>query len=123
MMNELLTLNVPLRNDIMTTIRLATGGVCSLAGLSFDDSEDCKVCVTESLLLLKHRGYASARVSFSAADELEIAVEGGESSEGEERTEDDEISVALLCALVENVIMDRRDGRLYRVAFRFGKRA
>ena len=41
MMEELLTLNVLLKNELMTTVRLATGGVCSLEGLSLDGSEDC----------------------------------------------------------------------------------
>ena len=56
MMDELLSLRVALSPDVMTTVRLATGGVCSLVSLSYDDGEDCKVCVTESLLLLVRGG-------------------------------------------------------------------
>lgn len=65
MMNEVLSLRLALSPDVMTTVRLATGGVCSLLSLSYDDGEDCKVCVTESLLLLLRGGYAHARVVFA----------------------------------------------------------
>ena len=71
-----MTLELALKNELMTTVRLATGGVCSLAGLGLDDSEDCKVCVTESLLLLKHRGYLSAEIRYGYEDGFEISIEG-----------------------------------------------
>ena len=60
-MNALIDLKIPLESDLMTTVRLLTGGVCSLVGLGLEESEDCKVCVTESLLLLKHGGCRAAQ--------------------------------------------------------------
>ena len=69
-MKEYLCLQVPLRREMMTAVRLAAGGVCSAAGMSYDDGEDCKVCVTESLLLLLRRGFSSARVSFAPAESI-----------------------------------------------------
>ena len=61
-MKDLMKLELPLGGEIMTTVRLTTGGICSLAGMDLDASEDCKVCVTESLLLLMHAGYRRAAV-------------------------------------------------------------
>ena len=123
MMDELLSLRVALRPDVMTTVRLATGGVCSLVSLSYDDGEDCKVCVTESLLLLLRGGYSSACVAFSDGDELSVSVEGdGERGQSAD-CEEDEIALALINALAENVEMRRQDGALRTIAFTFGKQA
>ena len=36
MMETLMNLQFPLRRELMTTVRLVTGGVCSLAGLDVD---------------------------------------------------------------------------------------
>ena len=118
-MKELMTLVFPFGRDKMTTVRLATGGLCALAGLGLDDSEDCKVCVTESLLLLMHRGYASARVSFYEEEGLFVRIAG--EGEGEEApTEEDEISFALLTALNDTLQTERRGERLQQISFRFG---
>ena len=57
-------MELPLVSDFLTTVRLATGGVCAVSGLDVDYTEDIKVCVTEGLLILKRNGYARARVSF-----------------------------------------------------------
>ena len=45
-MKAFLSLELQLKNELMTTVRLAVGGAASAAGLSYDDGEDCKVCVT-----------------------------------------------------------------------------
>ncbi len=117
-MKRLLSLDLPLGSEIMTTVRLATGGICSLAGLDLDRSEDCKVCVTESLLLLMHAGFREARISFFGEDALFVRVEGLE--RGESAPSDaDEISEALLGALAGSVVFDRADGAIVRVSFQF----
>lgn len=118
-----MTLELALKNELMTTVRLATGGVCSLAGLGLDDSEDCKVCVTESLLLLKHRGYLSAEIRYGYEDGFEISIEGKSGGGEKSSPAEDEISVALLNALAQNVTMEKRNGELCKVAFRFGTKA
>lgn len=118
-MKRLLELCLPLESGLMTTARLATGGICSLVGLDLDASEDCKVCLTESLLLLTHRGFSAARILFCEEEGLLVRAFGeGEPSEEEERAED-EISFALLDALNDSVTTRREDGRLVEVSFRF----
>ena len=117
MMEELLTLKLQLRNDLMTTVRLATGGVCSLAGLSLDGSEDCKVCVTESLLLLMHGGFSRATLRFCRGEGLEVEATGEGDGKRTEACVEDEISVALL---TEGVNLQKEGGCLRAIGFRFG---
>lgn len=119
-MEELLTLKVQLKNELMTTVRLATGGVCSLAGLSLDGSEDCKVCVTESLLLLMHGGFSCATLRFCRGEGLEIEATGEGDGKRTETCVEDEISVALLNALTEGVNLQKEGGCLRAIGFRFG---
>ncbi len=119
-MKELMTTRVALNSEILTAVRLATGGVCSLVGLNVDDSEDCKVCVTESLLLLQHGGFPTASVRFEEENGLHVRIEG----EGEllptQETEADEIATLLLTALVEGLKMEKRDGKVVAVRFYLG---
>ena len=97
-------MELPLVSDFLTTVRLATGGVCAVSGLDVDYTEDIKVCVTEGLLILKRNGYARARVSFFFAENgkrkcpLSGREQGGNAKEA--GSADDEISFALLSALV-----------------------
>ena len=115
----LLSLSVPLGSEIMTTVRLTTGGVCSLAGLDLDRSEDCKVCVTESLLLLTHAGFSSARVEFLREEGLTVRVEGEVRGKAASAVPEDEISAALLGALAESITFEREGGALAKVIFSF----
>ena len=120
-MKNLLSLNFELNRELMTTLRLATGGVCSLVGLDMDETEDCKVCITESLLLLMHCGYPAAHVSFSEEDGLFVHIEAeGEAKAGEESNED-KISSALLFALAQEVNMEKERDCLKAIGFRFVK--
>ena len=118
-MKTLLSLDFELNHELMTTVRLTTGGICSLAGLNLDETEDCKVCVTESLLLLMHSGYPSAHVSYQADEGINIHIE----AEGEKRkgkaSFDDGISSALLFALAQNVNMEKEGDSLKSIGFRF----
>lgn len=117
-----ITLTFPLESALNTTARLTTGGVCAFAGLSFDDSEDCKVCVTESLLLLAGRGFTRAQIIFSGEKGLAVCIEGQEKKKANAKAED-EISAALIAALAENVVMEKRDGEIYKIGFEFGLKA
>lgn len=116
-MMKLLSLDFPLNPDIMTTVRLVTGGVCALVGFGIDDAEDCKVCVTESLLLLLHGGASSASLRFDRDDSLKISLEAENSSKVSDEAE---ISIALLNALVDDLVISTEQN-LTRISFGFGK--
>lgn len=121
MMKDLLSLGVQLNHELMTTVRLATGGVCSLAGLDIDETEDCKVCVTESLLLLMHSGFSQARVSFTRDGGVCVQIEAEGEKHACEESQDDSISSALLFALAEDVNMVKEGDFLKSIGFRFVK--
>lgn len=119
-MTKLMSLEFPLKSEMMTTVRLVTGGVCSVAGLNLDESEDCKVCVTESLLLLARRGYTQAKVSFGGEGRLEVVLEGAAKTFApDERSAEEEISIALLSALVDNLQIGETGGA-QQISFAFG---
>lgn len=118
MMKSYLSIGIGLKNELMTTVRLTVGGVASAAGLSYDDGEDCKLCVTESLLYLSHRGYEEARIAFYRENGLRVVIDG-EGEGKEEGGEGDEISVALLNALANDVVIERSGGAVRSISFRF----
>lgn len=112
-MKEYLVLKLPLQREMMTTVRLATGGVCACAGMSYDGGEDCKVCVTESLLLLMRRGFVCAEVRFTACEGgIDVCVCGLEGDAFAALSEEDEIALALLNALAECVTMHEDKGKI-----------
>ena len=116
-MMKLMSLEFPLNSDIMTSVRLVTGGVCALVGFDLDGTEDCKVCVTESLLILSRGGAKTARLSFEREEELIILIEG--QNEGDvpaESSVEDEISVALLSALVDDLQISK-EREFTRISF------
>ena len=114
----LLTMEFPLGREIMTTVRLAVGGVCSLVGFGLDACEDCKVCVTESLLLLLHAGCGRAKIVFSREDGLKIEIVGEGGGVPAEKTTEEEISVALLTALVDDLVTEHTENGA-RISFGF----
>ncbi len=118
-MKELAVLTLLLKNELLTSARLLTGGLCSAAGLDLDASEDCKVCVTESLLLLMHGGYREARIFFTCDGGLAVRAEGTALGAPAGESPEDDISAALLSALAEGVSMEKEDGSLRAIGFRF----
>lgn len=99
---EKFSVTLPLTGEYLTTVRLTTGGLCALVGFNVDETEDFKVCVTESLLILKRNGYATANITFTVGEALRCEIVGagerGQKADGFE----DEISSALLSALIGN---------------------
>lgn len=94
-----LTLKFDLKDTVYNpAVRLAAGAVCMIQDEDIDDIEDFKVCVTESLLILRSCGYESAECAFSAEGGVfcEIRGIGGEPVEGE-----DALSLAIISALVK----------------------
>ncbi|MBQ9730375.1 MAG: hypothetical protein IJV80_06165 [Clostridia bacterium] len=116
---ETFAIECPLENEYFTTVRLTTGGVCSLAGLDVDISEDCKVCVTESLLILKRNGYARAKIEYAIEKGLSCKVCGVGTAQKAEDSVEDEISRALLSALVNEVeYVENECGKVKQIAFK-----
>ena len=115
---EKFSVELPLTGEYLTTVRLTTGGLCSLAGFDVDTAEDYKVCVTESLLMLKRNGYTRADIVFTVGETLGCAVCGKEKIGAVEENFEDEISRALLSALVGEVVFGNgADGALQRICF------
>ena len=97
------TLSLPLEGEYFTTLRLTTGGLCALLDFDVDSAEDFKVCVTESLLILKRKGYLTATIEFIVGETLGCNICGQKRGEAQENSAEDAISHALLCALVGEV--------------------
>ena len=99
---EKVFIEVPLMGEYLTTVRLTTGGICALAGFDVDETEDFKVCVTESLLILKRNGYTRAKIDFTVGETLAVRVKGASDVAVEDDSPENEISYALLEALLGN---------------------
>ena len=112
------SVTLPLTGEYLTTVRLTTGGLCSLAGFDVDEAEDFKVCVTESLLILKRNGFLTATIDFTVGEALGCVVSGvGEKGEKEDSFED-EISRALLSALLGEVeFVKNSENKVEKIAF------
>ena len=98
----------------MTALRLVAGAVCSLHDVDIDASEDFKVCVTESAIILKDCGFEKVRVTFhgdSAA--CTIVGEGGNP-----HPSGNEFSLALISALVGECDIKERGGITERVTLK-----
>ena len=116
------TAELPLSNDFFTTVRLTTGGVCALRGLDVDFTEDVKVCVTEGLLVLKRNGYSRARLSFAFRGEggkmrCRLIGMGERKGKADEGSAEDEISFALLAALVEESNVEKDGAAVTEISF------
>lgn len=93
----------PLKNEFLTTVRLTVGGVCSVAEFDVGTTEDLKVCITESLLILKRGGFQKAKLCLTLGESLACRIAGeGERLSGEKDEISDEISLSLLDALIGN---------------------
>lgn len=99
-------------SEYLTALRLVAGAICSAADVDVDTLEDFKVCVTESALILKNGGFERVKAVFGTDSGVsaEITGEGGLPSQS-----DNELSLALIGALVASCDIDRRDGIIYRV--------
>ncbi len=95
--------------SLMTTVRLTVGGLAAAAGLDVDAGEDFKVCVTESLLIFKRNGYALANARFTLDNGIKASLTAEHPSVSrEDCTLEDEISYALLGALVDEASFEKK---------------
>ncbi len=107
----------PLTGEYFTTVRLTTGGLCALVGFNVDETEDFKVCVTESLLILKRNGFSAATISFTVGEALGCRIVGEELCGEKEDSLEDEISNALLSALLGEVQFIKDKERVVAIEF------
>ena len=114
---EKFSVTLPLTGEYLTTVRLTTGGLCALVGFDVDAAEDYKVCVTESLLILKRNGFSSATIEFTVGEALGCRVVGTEQNGEKENGLEDEISRALLSALVVEVEFIKEQDKVVGIAF------
>lgn len=102
-------------SEYLTALRLAAGAVASLNETDLDTAEDFKVCVTESVLILKNCGFEEVGVTFKADGGVCCIAEGigGNPKEGE-----NELSLALISALMENCEIERSGDIIKRVCLK-----
>ena len=112
------SMTTPLTGEYFTTVRLAVGGLCALAGFDLDSAEDFKVCVTESLLILKRNGFETASVTLTVGEELACTIEGRQLVAEKMETPEDEISRALLSALLGSVEFVNDLDRVVKIHFK-----
>lgn len=102
-------------SEYLTAVRLVTGAVCSVHEVDLDTLEDFKVCVTESIIILKNCGFESVFVEFGGENDMRCTVsgEGGSPCAGE-----NELSLALISALVKECDLKRRGEIIERVTLK-----
>lgn len=100
--------------EYMTALRLVAGAVASAADVDIDTLEDFKVCVTESALILKNCGFEKIKGVFDA-DGVSACFEGfgGTPVQGE-----NELSLALIGAMVGSCDIEKRDGIIFKVTLK-----
>jgi hypothetical protein len=115
---EKFSVTMSISGEYLTTVRLTVGGLCALVGADVDTAEDYKVCVTESLLLLKRSGYTQAELVFGVGEKLTFTVTGLTATGETEESIEDEISKALLSALLCEIrFIEEEHGKLTKIAF------
>ncbi|MCD8294850.1 MAG: hypothetical protein LUE27_06395 [Clostridia bacterium] len=107
-MNKL-KLEFDLKDSVYNTaIRLVAGAVCMINDEDIDDMEDFKVCVTESLLILRSSGYEHAECVFSADGGTMCLVSGQGGAPADNA--DNDLSLALISALVKKCDIRKSGG-------------
>lgn len=99
----------------ITALRLVAGAVCSAYDMDVDISEDFKVCVTESCIILKNCGFETATITFAGGDKVCCTVEG---DGGTPKESENEFSLALISALVGECEIERSGEIIKRVCLK-----
>ncbi len=92
-------------SEYLTALRLVAGAVCSVADIDVDALEDFKVCVTESANILRNCGFERVRAEFNIKKSVGVTLTG---LDGEPKKGDSELSLALIGALVEFTISEKK---------------
>ena len=100
-------------SEYLTALRLVAGAICNVREIDLDTLEDFKV--TESAIILKNCGFSSVEVVFGGEDELycTLSGEGGTPVAG-----DNELSLALVSALVADCELKKQDGIIEKVTLK-----
>ena len=114
---EKFSIKTLLKGEYFTTVRLTVGGLCALADFDVDSTEDYKVCVTESLLILKRNGFSSASITFTLGEALACEIVGEVLDGDKEEGLEDEISRSLLSALLGEVAFYKEGDRIVKITF------
>ena len=109
-MKNCFVIEFPLEEKYFVSLRLATAGICDVAELDVEKSEDFKLCVAEACLSLMRAGFSAARVQLSGEDGMQALISGvGDvaktpklSAEGEQFT------LSLLAELVDELNIERK---------------
>ncbi len=102
-------------SEYMTALRLVAGAVCSSADVDVDMLEDFKVCVTESALILKNGGFESVKAVFDTEGGVRAVLTG---IGGESKAGDNELSLALIGALVSECDISEEKGIIDRITLK-----
>lgn len=102
-------------SEYMTALRLVAGAVCSAADADVDMLEDFKVCVTESALILKRGGFKSVKAVFDTDGGVTACLTG---IGGVAKAGDNELSLALIGALVDSFDISKKDGIIDKVTLK-----
>lgn len=94
-------------SEFMTALRLTVGAVCAMADSDIDLTEDMKVCVTESCLLLKDCGYEDVIIELGCQGGVCAKVSG---EGGNPEDKDNGFSLALISALVSSCEITKDNG-------------
>lgn len=99
-------------SEYLTALRLVAGAVCSAADTDVDMLEDFKVCVTESALILKNCGFECVKAVFDTEKGVAASISG---IGGTPKAGENELSLALIGALVSKCGISKKDGIIDRV--------
>ena len=101
--------------EYLTALRLVAGAVCSSADVDIEQMEDFKVCVTESALILKNGGFERIKAEFNTEKRVVATLTGlgGVAKKG-----DNDLSLALIAALVESCDIKDKDGIIDRITLK-----
>lgn len=122
-MNGDFCIRFPLKEKYFVSLRLATAGVCDLAGLDVEETEDFKLCVAEACLALMRAGYCSAEVALREENGVSATVTGAEEGCvcGKRAADGAEFTLSLLRELVSEVTFGEKEGRIYRIHLKYAK--
>ena len=102
-------------SEYLTALRLVAGAVCSSADVDIDALEDFKVCVTECANILKNCRFERIKAQFDTENGVVATLTGlgGKADRG-----DNELSLALISALVDSCEIDEKNGIIDRITLK-----